>query len=50
MDTLHATSAGQIASEVRQVTDSLAQATEDAGTVELDQTSVGRLSRMDTMQ
>lgn len=42
--------AQRVADELQQVAQSLTQAAEDASTVELDQTSVGRLSRMDAMQ
>lgn len=39
-----------IAQELTQVAEALAQLVQDAGAVDLDQTSVGRLSRMDAMQ
>lgn len=39
-----------IANELDAVSTSLAQAAAEASTVELDQTSVGRLSRMDALQ
>ena len=42
--------AQRVADELQQVAGSLEQAAEEASTVELDQTSVGRLSRMDAMQ
>lgn len=39
-----------IAQELNQVTEALVQLAQDGGAVDLDQTSVGRLSRMDAMQ
>ena len=40
----------QIEAELLRLDETLAQATDAAGTVTLDQSSVGRLSRMDAMQ
>lgn len=39
-----------VADELKRIAESMAQAADDASPVELDQTSVGRLSRMDAMQ
>lgn len=50
MSALHAPFVQLIALELNEVATSLAQAAAEASTVELDQTSVGRLSRMDAMQ
>ncbi len=50
MEASHTLLAQRVADELQQVAASLTQAAEDASTVELDQTSVGRLSRMDAMQ
>jgi DnaK suppressor protein len=50
MDTWPTPFAQLIADELDAVSASLTQAAAQASTVELDQTSVGRLSRMDAMQ
>lgn len=50
MEPTHTPFAQLIADELAVVSTSLEQATDEASTVELDQTSVGRLSRMDALQ
>jgi DnaK suppressor protein len=41
---------GRLSSELRQLVEGIAQAGAAAGTVELDQSSMGRVSRMNAMQ
>jgi DnaK suppressor protein len=50
MEPSHTPFAQLIADELAGVSTSLEQAADEASTVELDQTSVGRLSRMDALQ